>query len=272
MLKRYLIESSLWTSGGIAALVAFCAHILDVEPTISVLTLALGVPLLVLNFDHILDLRLEEGRKQAGGANQPAFWFGLALAITLVTYGLLRSTSHERWVCFGVLLLGLAYGLPLPGIAKGQTPRRPKSIPGIKAWYVTLLITAFCVLLVYPWALSQPPPSLGVLVLFLLIFVSTNAHMFDVRDLEEDGISGTVTLPGLIGLMRTKFLLVALNLLALLVVLAWSWPQVELGFLAGLAASLVFVAQLNPLSDRLRYAIQVDGTLFVPILVSRLVS
>jgi REP element-mobilizing transposase RayT len=66
--------------------------------------------------------------------------------------------------------------------------------------------------------------SAGLTTFFLLIFVGTNSHLFDVRDLKSDRQADMLTLPRLLGVDRHRQFWFALNGLALVAV-AWGWTR-----------------------------------------------
>jgi 4-hydroxybenzoate polyprenyltransferase len=280
LLFRWLVESSLWASCGIASLALLCADALGATIHWQLLALAVGVPLLVLNVDHILDQRLEAGRQQrAGAARSGLFWAAALLALALVAVGWSGTGRGPRGVCLISLALGLAYGVPAARPRGNETGTlvRLKSVPGLKAWFVTLLITFFCVTTVVLDAGVAPSTDLILLVVFLLVFVGSNAHMFDIRDLDEDRISGTPTLPILVGVARTKMILLAMNLVLLLLVLATSLAgsaglAVRPAYIVGILVSLACIIALDAKSSRILYALFVDGGLFVPAAIFRLLG
>ncbi len=108
--------------------------------------------------------------------------------------------------------------------------------------------------------------------LFLLIFIGTNSHLFDLRDVRSDFNKGVLTLPLMIGIKETRLLFTALNLLVLLGAI-WYWVS-ELAILSPLTiglATLINIAIVwlpTPETPRNIYNIWIDGCLFLPILLN----
>jgi 4-hydroxybenzoate polyprenyltransferase len=133
---------------------------------------------------------------------------------------------------------------------------------------VTSVIT-YAVIAV-PLAYAEQPFTLpaGITSLFLLIFVGTNSHLFDVRDLQSDKKAGVQTLPGLVGVTGNRRIWFVLNGLALAVV-AWGWvqslqvPEPAIA-LPCIAVNLIALSLVKPTTPRSVYSILIDGYLFLP--------
>ena len=114
--------------------------------------------------------------------------------------------------------------------------------------------------------------SAGVTTFFLLIFVGTNSHLFDVRDLKSDRQADVLTLPPAAGgFDRHRQFWFALNSLALAVV-AWGWtrslavPSPEIA-IPCVVVNLLTLRLIQPDTPRDVYSIFIDGYLFLPSLI-----
>ena len=106
--------------------------------------------------------------------------------------------------------------------------------------------------------------------LFMFVFIVTNSHTFDIRDLESDREKGVVTLPIMAGVKGTKIILMRMNLLMLLTIIgAWIaniFPY-EPEIIIATLVNLTYVWQVNIDTPRWVYSILIEGCLFVPPLV-----
>ena len=143
---------------------------------------------------------------------------GAALA---ALYLFFRTGVHR----YNILLLGhlallsLLYSLPVLPIRGQYWPLR--HIPLLKIFliaYVWTCVTVWLPLLAYNQNIFSGDAWLFFLRRFLFVLAIT--IIFDIRDVERDRATGTVTLPGTIGVERARyFAWISLSLFAVLVAL-----------------------------------------------------
>ncbi|PSN18649.1 prenyltransferase, partial [filamentous cyanobacterium CCP5] len=168
------------------------------------------------------------------------------------------------------------YGVPLVPLPQDAGWRwyRLKDIPGAKAWIVSSTIAYAVVALPMTYARAPFSPAAGFTTLFLLIFVSTNSHIFDIRDVVSDQKKGVATVPLLIGIRATRVVWSGLNLV-LGAILIWAWlarifPVSPAVFLPVVAIDLVALWRFTPDTPRTAYDLLLDGSLVMPLLLTGL--
>lgn len=142
------------------------------------------------------------------GALALAAWFG---------WGALLVTAFP-------LLCGIAYSMPF--LPAGFRYRRLKEIPLGKNLTVTCAWVFTHALLPVVLVGSMISPMTWATGLFFFALVFVNTVLFDMRDVEGDAEAGVKTVPVLLGIGRTKLLLVAIDIVMGAVVLAISVPLV----------------------------------------------
>ncbi|PSN12265.1 prenyltransferase [filamentous cyanobacterium CCT1] len=271
---RGLVYPSFWVSAAIASLVIFVQITLDLPRQWEPIALIFSVALIPYNLDRIADTYLQKIPDSQAQAYFRQGWGWLVLGGAAIAFAVLlyRANPSVRWVSLGVLV-PLVYGLPLVP-AWGRKDRqwwRLKDIPASKAWIVSGTITYALMAVPLAYANASFTLSAGVTTFFLLIFVGTNSHLFDVRDLESDRQAGVLTLPRLLGVDRHRQFWFALNGLALVAV-AWGWtrslavPSPAIA-LSCLGVNLLTLRLIQPNTPRDVYSILVDGYLFLPSLI-----
>jgi 4-hydroxybenzoate polyprenyltransferase len=100
----------------------------------------------------------------------------------------------------------------------------------------------------------------------LYLFIVSNAHMFDVRDICYDRRVGNTTLPTLIGAEKTRRFLIIANVVGLILIVVAQLggvvafhPEVELGMIL----TIVYVRFLPEESPGLLYGLIIDGCIFI---------
>lgn len=287
------VYSSVWTSAALASMVLFVGHAigLSADPTARLLepTFTLFASgLFIYNFDHVVDARVE-GIPDAHAERYFKRPDVLVLLVaSAIATGLMVGYAPRpaQWVFGGYVTVGLLYGLPVLPIGVGgvRSWYRLKDVPGLKSWMVGAAVTLGVVGLPAAWNGLSLSRTLWFTAVFVFVYASSNAHMFDVRDVEHDRRSGVATLPVTISVPGTKLALVALNLvMILLMIYGWtaddavvlsaltvvqpaSMAHPEL--LASAAVTVLYVLLVSPRTRREYYAIAVDGCLFVPWLLS----
>lgn len=269
-----LVYPSIWVAAGLASLVIFVQYTLGLTfqwpPVVLIFTSAL-IP---YNLDRIADSYLQKIPDEKAQVYFQRGWGWLVLIIaTLATVILLHSATHAVLMVSLGGLVTLIYGLPLLPWWHDHHIRwlRLKDIPASKAWIVAGIITY--ALIAVPLAYAGAPFTLsaGVTSFFLLIFIGTNSHLFDVRDLESDRQAGVLTLPLLVGVSRNRQIWSALNVLALIVVSCGWVYQLSVPLLEIVApcigANLIALWLIQPNTPRALYNVCLEGYLFIPSLI-----
>ncbi|TVP69676.1 MAG: hypothetical protein EA342_02845 [Leptolyngbya sp. LCM1.Bin17] len=188
----------------------------------------------------------------------------------MATVGLLYRANQQVVMVSLAGLIPFIYGLPIfPWRGRDRWRWfRLKDVPATKAWIVTSVITYAVIAIPLAYAGQPFTLSAGITGLFLLIFVGTNSHLFDIRDLQSDQQAGVQTLPSLVGVSGNRRIWFGLNGLALAVV-AWGWmqplrvPEPAIA-LPCIAVNLIALCLVKPTTPRSIYSILIDGYLFLP--------
>lgn len=273
---RVFVYPSLWVAGAIASLTFFVQITLTLTPDWRAAALAFCAALIPYNLDRILDTFVQKipDRQTQDFFQNPGVLLILVVAAASTGGLIYQAPPAVRWVSLGGLV-PLIYGLPLfpwRSAAKPIRWYRLKDIPGAKAWLVCGSITYAVVGLPLGYAMQRPDLSAVITALWLLIFIGSNSHMFDVRDVESDRQYGVSTLPLLADVDGARLILTAFNGLSL-VLLAWGWMrgmEVPSGAIALPATllTLTYIWTLTPQTPRQVYNIWIDGILFLPALIT----
>jgi 4-hydroxybenzoate polyprenyltransferase len=287
------VYSSLWTAAALASMVLFVSHALGLSATPGAHVVAPALTLFVsclfiYNLDHVIDARVEGIPDERAEAYFKRFSVLCLLVGSAVATGLMVGTAPRaaQWVFGGYVTVGLLYGLPIfPVRRDGQWSwLRLKDIPGFKSWLVGGAVALAVVGLPAGWNELPMDRSLWFTGIFVFVYTSTNAHMFDVRDVEKDRETGVSTLPATISVGGTRLALIALNLVMILLML-YGWTSLDATALTGFgivqpgsmahpelvacaAVTVLYVLLMRPDTRREYYAIFVDGCLFVPWLLA----
>lgn len=269
-----VVYPSIWVAAGLASLAIFVQHALGLDFAWPPVLLIFASALIPYNLDRIADSYLQEipDRRAQAYFQQGWGWLVLAAAIAATVMLLCRANQSVLMVSLGGLV-PLVYGLPLFPWWGDRDIRwlRLKDIPASKAWIVAGVITY--ALVAVPLAYAEAPFDFSAALtgLFLLIFVGTNSHLFDVRDLESDRQAGVLTLPLLVGVTGNRWIWSTLNAL-IPIALSWGWLQ-QLAVpaptivLPCVAANLVALWLIRPDTPRTLYDLGVDGYLFLPSII-----
>lgn len=274
---QLLIYPSVWVAGAIASLVFFTQATLGLPYTWQPAALIFSAALLPYNLDRIIDSYVQKIPDQKAQAffRERCIFLLVLVATATTAFLLYKAPVAVRWVSLGGLM-PLIYGIPLFPFpqAKGWHWYRLKDIPGAKAWIVCGTITYGIVAVTLANAGAPFNSSAALTTLFLFIFIGSNSHMFDVRDVESDREKGVQTLPILLGVKGTRLTLTGLNL-GMLIALAGGWlydlavPDPRVALCCGVV-TLTYVWTLQPGTSRNTYNIWIDGYLFLPLLLQRL--
>lgn len=165
------------------------------------------------------------------------------------------------WALTGIALGiggGLMYSLRIPFVGL-----RVKQIPLIKAVYVPVILVGYSFLT--PWVFPQSGAHWVVLGLLLLAFI-VNVSLFDLRDADRDKASGIITVANFVG---KRGLLIGLwpPALATCSLLLWDRGPAMLAAVAGVLAVALSSLRLWKPAPMWYYALIIDGTMIVPLLV-----
>ena len=278
--QRFLetfVYSSILVAGGIASLVFFTQATLSLPFDWQPAALIFSAALLPYNLDRILDSYVQTipDQKVQSYFRHPGILV-LLLAVIVATGTLLYLAPPQvRLVSCGGLL-PLIYGIPLLPIRRYHETQwyRLKDIPGMKAWIVCGTLTYAVVAVPLAYAAASFNLAAALLTMFLLVFIGSNSHMFDVRDVDSDQKKGVQTMPVIIGLTGTRLTWTSLNLMILL--LFWGFadvlpvPDLRVVIPATLV-TLIYIWVLDTTTPRNIYNIWIDGCLFLPGLLTLLV-
>lgn len=165
---------------------------------------------------------------------------GLALLAYLVAFVVILAADWTKWYCVVVFgLAGWLYTIRVRG-------HRLKDLPGLKGPYVAAT-----------WAVSFAGlVGAGFALIFFLILINT--IIFDIRDVVGDAAAGVRSIPVLIGVSRTVWILAILDL-----------PLIYLDPIAGLiGAGLIFYFRHQRPS--LLYDYLVDGWVIISLVLNYL--
>ncbi|MFL5729549.1 MAG: hypothetical protein ACJ75J_08710 [Cytophagaceae bacterium] len=184
-----------------------------------------------------------------------------------VILGLSFFSSYKAFLFFAHLaIISLAYYFSLSLGSARLTPLR--RIPLLKAFVITYVWTGSSVLLPALKAGISPGNSEVVLIFMeRYLFLFALAIIFDIRDLRFD-VKDIRTIPGLVGISKTKILSFALLLIAAVLVVfhykdLYSMAAFELSFL--LAAILIYKAKAD--SGEYYFLLLVDGAMVLQFLL-----
>ena len=266
------IFPSIWVAAAIASLPLTFQFFAGLPQDWHPAALCFWTALIPYNLDRIFDSYVQKipDPKAQSYFRQPGIFLLLLVSIGATAFLLYHAPPPVLYVsCGGVV--PLLYGTPLfPWRRQGKFEwYRLKDIPATKAWIVGGTITYAAVALSLAYAGVTISSRIILSTLFLFIFVVTNSHTFDLRDLHSDQVKGVKTLPLIVGVEKMKILLSILNVFVL-ALLAWGWVVGLLPFqpeaIVATGVTLTYLWRIQPSSPRPIYSVFVDGCLFVPLL------
>ncbi|WP_414621342.1 UbiA family prenyltransferase [Calothrix sp. CCY 0018] len=272
------IYPSIWVAGGIASLGIFSQKVLELENNWQPIALIFVTALIPYNLDRIFDSyvqKIPEAKAQLF-FRKPYIFVLLLSAIIATALLLYDAPSKVRYVsCAGIV--PLLYGTPLfPWRSKSEWQwYRLKDIPGSKAWIVGSILTYAVIALPLAYAGAKFDLAAILTTLFMFIFIVSNSHVFDIRDIESDQKKGVVTLPIMVGIKGTKIFLITMNLLMLLIIIgAWITNTITYHpeMILATAVNISYIWAVNAETPRSIYSIWIEGCLFVPILANRAIK
>ncbi|WP_036480186.1 UbiA family prenyltransferase [Myxosarcina sp. GI1] len=269
---RLIIYPSVWVSAAIASLGIFAQILMGLEFNWKPIALIFATGLIPYNLDRIFDSYVQEIPEAEAQSffRQPYIFLLLIAAIIATAVLLYDAPLIVRYVsCAGIV--PLLYGTPLFPWRRNSQIRwyRLKDIPGSKAWIVGGTLTYAAVALPLAYAGRQFDTMAALTTLFTFVFIVSNSHTFDLRDIESDRHKGVTTLPLIVGVRGTRIVLTTLNVVMLLVMFA-AWRTNTFNYYPEIVLSteitIGYIWIVKPEMSRALYNIWIDGVLFVPIL------
>lgn len=268
---QLIIYPSIWVAAAIASLGIYTQEALELGSDWQAIALIFVTALIPYNLDRIFDSYVQKipDSKAQLFFRQPCIWVLLLTAIIATAVLLYNAPLKVRYVSVAGII-PLLYGAPLfPWKQNSQWQwYRLKDIPGSKAWIVGSILTYAVIALPITYAGARFDLKVSILTCFMFVFIVTNSHIFDIRDVQSDLEKGVVTLPIMAGVKGTKIILTAMNLSILLIfislwitnILAYQ-PEIILAIIV----NFIFVWRVNVDTPRWVYSILIDGFLFIPL-------
>jgi 4-hydroxybenzoate polyprenyltransferase len=269
---NFVIYPSIWVAGAIASLGLFTQNVLELGDNWQPIALIFVTALIPYNLDRIFDSyvqKIPEAKAQLF-FQKPYIFVFLFSAIATTALLLYYAPLRVRYVsCAGIV--PLVYGTPLfPWKSKSEWQwYRLKDIPGSKAWIVGSILTYAVIALPLAYAGAKFDLAATLTTLFMFVFIVSNSHVFDIRDVESDRKKGVVTLPIMVGIKGTKILLTAMNILILPIIIgAWITDTITYHpeMILAVGVNLSYIWAVKAETPRSVYSILIEGCLFVPIL------
>ncbi|ACB53584.1 hypothetical protein cce_4236 [Crocosphaera subtropica ATCC 51142] len=267
-----LIYSNIWVASAIASLCFSFQLLMELPLDWRSPLFCFSAALIPYHLDRVVDAYVQKipDANVQSYFQKPGFlvWCLITLGLTIIFALLWLAPTSVRYISL-VGIFPVIYGVPIfPGSNQWY---RLKDIPGSKAWIVGSIITYAVVSLPCAYANYQPQGLPFILTtLFLFIFIVTNSHSFDLRDMDSDQKKGVITLPLMLGIDRMKILLSILNV-SVLALWVWAWSSFVVPFkpeiIVSILITLFYLWMLKPSTSRPVYSIVIDGFLFVPLLV-----
>ena len=271
--NRLVIYPSIWVAAAIASLGIYTQEILNLGHNWQAISLIFVTALIPYNLDRIFDSYVQQipDSQAQSFFRQPGIWLLLIGAVVATAVLLFYAPTEVKYISIGGIV-PLLYGTPLfpRKVETGWRWYRLKDIPGSKAWIVGSVLTYAAIALPLGYAGKGWDNQVALTTLFMFVFIVTNSHIFDVRDIDSDRDKGVVTLPVMAGVQGTKLILTAMNLVMLLVI-AISWINSIYPFhpemIAAVAVNLTYIWLVTPKTPRWVYNIWIEAGLFVPLLL-----
>ncbi|WP_157433418.1 UbiA family prenyltransferase [Adhaeribacter aquaticus] len=223
------------------------------------------------NFDSLSPIKLhqpvlvsERKRWVIAHRKQLVFFVIIAgIAILLIFYVSFRL-SHF-WLLAHLGFISLFYSLPIIPLRKKVIPLR--DIPLLKIFliaYVWASVTVWLPLLAADWPISAREGWLLFMQRFFFLLPLT--IIFDIRDVERDRTTATLTLPGLVGIKWAKVISFLILLLYIFIVIAYqTGPKQYALLLCGMIYGLVIAVASEKKGDYF-YALVADGIMILQFL------
>ena len=266
-----IIYPSVWVALAIASLGIYASQVFGLQLDWQPILLIFFTALIPYNLDRIFDSYVQTIPDERAQLffRKPYVIILLLIAIAGTAWLLYHAPQQVKYVSIAGIV-PLLYGAPVfPSKQEQWRWYRLKDIPGSKAWIVGSVLTYAVVAIPLAYAGKSINSQELLITLFLFIFIVTNSHIFDLRDIESDREKGVVTLPIMIGVRGTKIILTTMNLaIASIMLIAWNnnaiayHPEIILA----ITINLLYISLINPNAPRWVYSIIIEGCLFAPLL------
>ena len=240
-LELGLVDTHLWVSTAAAGLALFASAALGLPTRTMPAGIVFSATLLIYAVDDFFD-----GCMHA----QPWRWCTLS-------FGLISVGAHLLWAPTAVAVAVVAGTVPALFYGMQIRGRRLRELPTIKPFFVAGSLTTAVVVVpvLWSWSVQEPFPAVSrIAVVAALLFglVTCNVCFFDLRDRVDDARAGVRTIPVALGVVRTRWLCLALCLgVALVTLLVGSGLRAPL--IAAAFVTAAYARLLPVRSSRLGY-------------------
>lgn len=179
--------------------------------------------------------------------NNRAFTIGsMLISAACMGISFLLLQKESRWALVALGAIAVLYPLEVP-VGKGKSLRL-RDIPFAKIFLIALVWAGMAVILPLTELLGWKGLRVNELILLLLqaLYILIITLPFDINDRQIDRITGVLTIPNVLGTLKSKYLVTALSVWYLLAMALWL-PQSNLLFLVGLT---VLLSALNYMTWR----------------------
>ena len=272
-----IIYSSVWVAAALSSLGLYVRETLNLGCDWQPIALIFCTALIPYNLDRIFDSYVQTipDAKAQVFFRRPYIWILLLSAIAGTIFLLYRAPQQVRYVSMAGII-PLLYGTPIFPWKKSRWQwYRLKDLPGSKAWIVGSILTYAVIALPLAYVGAQFDSMATLITLFMFVFIVTNSHIFDIRDVESDRKKGVITLPILAGINGTKIILTAMNL-SMLLVLAFAFKSELITYhseiIVATLINLIYIWLVSIDTPRSVYTIWIEGCLFIPYLFTQAID
>lgn len=277
-LLQLIIYPSIWVAAAIASLGIYTQKVLGLEHNWQAIALIFVTAIIPYNLDRIFDSYVQKipDRQAQLFFRQPYVWALLLTAIAATIAILYYAPSRVKYVSTAGII-PLLYGTPLFPWKHNLSWQwyRLKDIPGSKAWIVGSILTYAVIALPIAYDGAEFNTEAAFTTLFMFVFIVTNSHIFDIRDIESDREKGVITLPIMMGVRGAKIILTTMNIMMLLII-SWAWITQMMNYapeiIIATGVNLIYIWQVSVDTPRWFYNIWIEGFLFVPTLVNWIIN
>ncbi len=273
-IQNYIVHTSIWEALGITSILVYSAYAQNIELPFPAYLMVFLTVLFVYTLDRIWD----SSGANSSTNNVEKYYNSKISKIVVVISGLFSVvllTTLPIAMTFTVLSycsIGIVYGLVLP-IRKGKYIRL-KDISGAKALIVGMAISVSMTLM--PIAYTGEFDIILAFFVFgvILLNIIPQTIMCDIRDIEEDKRLGTPSIPILIGVKKTKWVLYILNILILvmlIVFLPYISSVVAIITIVIVMTSMLYIKLFDEHSSAALMSLTIDGAVLlyaIPMLIN----